>query len=50
MFSCETVGKGACITRMKLQMTVQTLQWKKKKKQGEGGRGEDMEFSGVSKK
>ena len=48
MYSCETVGKGACITRMKLQITVQTLQWKKIKM--ESGRGEDMEFSEVLKK
>ena len=40
MYSCETVGKGACITRMKLQITVQTLQLKKKKQGEEGEKGE----------
>ena len=25
MYSCKTVGKGACITRMKLQITIETL-------------------------
>ena len=29
IYAAETVGKNACITRMKLQITVQTLEWKK---------------------
>ena len=52
MYSCETVGNDARIARMKLQITVQTLKWKKNRGgRGAGGGGaEDMEFSEVLKK
>ena len=49
MYSCETVGKGACITRMGAVRNYSRNTIMDKNKQGVG-KGEDIEFSGVLKK
>ena len=55
MYSCETVGKSVCITRMgAVKLQYKHYNGKKKKNRGGGeerGAGvKDMEFSGVLKK
>ena len=51
MYSCETVGKGASITRMGAVRNYSTNTiMEKKKKQGREGGVKDMEFSVVLEK
>ena len=51
MYSCETVGKGACITRMGAVINYSTNTiMEKKKRGGRGEGGKHMEFSGVLEK
>ena len=49
MYSCETVGKGACITRIGA-IKVQYKHYNGKKTNTEGSGVKNMEFSGVLKK
>ena len=50
MYSCETVGKGACITEMGAVINYSTNAIMKKKKHKQGRRVKDMEFLGVLEK
>ena len=50
MYSCETVGKAACITRMGAVRNYSTNTVMDKKKQWEGRRSKDIEFLEVLKK
>ena len=49
MYSCETVWLKVLLSKECLQweIAVQTLYWKKKQREGKGGRLKDNEFSGV---
>ena len=50
MYSCETVDKGACITRMGAVRNYSTNCNGKKQGEGRGERVKDMEFSGLLEK
>ena len=50
MYSCETIGKGACIKRMVAARNYSTNTIMEKKTNRGGGEFKVMEFSGVLKK